>query len=109
MQAARQLLEDANRLFGVGDVKAAHIAIDSSLHYASRSVDCSLQARKSEKAAEIDLRKLIRKMKDVMQTLDSEDRPHLAQSLVELEKQRDRLLHAIFGAAAGGSPPEKMP
>ena len=35
-------------------------------------------------------------MKDVMQTLDSEDRPHLTQSLTELEKQRDRLLRANF-------------
>ena len=51
-----------------------------SLHYARRSVDCSLQAHKGEKAAEIDLRELIRRMKDILQTLDSEDRPHLTRS-----------------------------
>jgi hypothetical protein len=109
MQTARQLLEEANRLFGAGDVKAAHKAIDGSVHYAGRAVDCSLQARKGQKPAEIDLRKLIRRMKDVTQTLDSEDRPYLAESLVKLEKQRDRLLHAIFGVAAEGRSPENKP
>jgi hypothetical protein len=107
MQAAHQLLEEANGHFVAGDVKAAHSAIETSLHYARRSVDCTIQLRKGEKSAEIDLRRLIRRMKDILQTLDSEDRPHLSRSITELEKQRDRLLHAIFGAAAGGSAPEK--
>jgi hypothetical protein len=107
MQAARQLLENANRLFVAGDVKDAHDAIDGSLRYVRRSVDCSVQARKGEKATEINLRMLIHRMKDVLQTLDSEDRPHLSRSIIELEKQRDRLLRAIFGAAAGGGAPEK--
>jgi len=79
------------------------------VHYVSHMVDCSLQSRKGEKNAEIDLRKLARRMTDIMQTLDSEDRPHLANSLGELEKQRDRLLRAMFGAAAGGSATEKKP
>jgi uncharacterized membrane protein YccC len=109
MQTASQLLENANRLFGTGEPQAAHQAIDESLRYARRSVDCSLQSRKGEKAAEIDLRKLIRRMKDVQRTLDSDDRPHLSQSLTELEKQRDRLLHGMFGAAAGGVAPERKP
>lgn len=107
MQAARQALEEANRYFEAGNVKAAHSAIDVSLHYVRRSVECSLQAHKNEKNAEIELRKLIRRMRDILQTLDSEDRQHLARSVTELEKQRDKLLHAIFGTAAGGAPEKK--
>jgi hypothetical protein len=107
MQAARLTLEDANHLFATGDVKTAHSDVDVAVHYVQRSVDCSLHTRKAEKGAEIDLRKLIRRMKDVQQTLDFEDRPHLAQSVLELEKQRDRLLNAMFGAAGGGA--EKTP
>lgn len=109
LQTARQLLEEANQFFGAGDTKLAHKTIDSSLHYARRSVDCSLQVHKGEKTEEIDLRKLIRRMKDIMQTLDSEDRPHLLSSGLELEQQRDRLLHAMFGAAVGAPSPEKKP
>jgi hypothetical protein len=107
IQAARGTLEAADRLFVAGDVKAAHKAVDAMVHFAGRSVDCSLQARKSEKEAEIDLRRLIRRTNDVQRTLDSEDRPHLAWSVTELEKQRDRLLHGIFGAAAGDTAEKK--
>ena len=107
MRAARETLEAADRLFVAGEVKAAHNAVDATVGYVRRSVDCSLQARKGEKDAEIELRGLIRRTKDVMQTLDSEDRPHLAWSVTELEKQRDRLLHGIFGAAAGNSSEKK--
>lgn len=109
MQAARRAVEDAKRLFESGDVKAAHKAIDASLDDARLSVDCSLQTSKREKATEIDLRRLIERMKEVLHTLDTEERPQLARSLTELEAQRDRLLHAMFGAAAGGGAPEKKP
>ncbi len=109
MQAARQSLEEANTAFGGGDSKTAHLAIDTSLRYATRSVDCTIKAHKGEKNAEIDIRKLIHRMKDVQKTLDSEDRPHLERSLLELEKQRDRLLQFMFGAAAPGGAPEKKP
>jgi hypothetical protein len=107
MDTARRALEEADRLFGTGSVKAAHRNVDLSVHYAQRSVDCSLHAQKSEKAEEIDLRKLIRRMKDISQTLDTEDRPHISQSLAELDRQRDRLLHSMFGAALGSSAQEK--
>jgi len=107
IQVARQSLEMANRQFGTGEVKAAHTEVDRSLRYATRAVDCTLQARKGDKAAEIDLRRLIRRMKDILQTLDSEDHPHVAQSLTELEEQRDRLLRSIFGSAAEHSGEKK--
>jgi len=103
MQAARKSLEDADRLFRGDGTQAAHGAIDVSLHYAGRSVDCALEARKHVKNAEIDLRELIRRMNDVRQTLDAEDRTQLTQAVVELEKQRNRLLRALFGPVAAGS------
>lgn len=109
MQLARLELENARRRFESGDVKAARHAIDASMHYAGRSVDCSLHARKREKDTEIDLRRLIARTKELLHTLDSEERPQLSRSLAELEQQRDRLLHAIFGTAAGSSAPEKKP
>lgn len=103
MQAARKSLEDADHLFrGDGD-QAAHGAIDVSLYYAGRSVDCTLEAHKRIKSAEIEMRELIRRMNDVRQTLDSDNQAQLSQALAQLEKQRDRLLRALFGPAAGGA------
>lgn len=109
MQAAHEAAEDAHRFFGAGDGKAAHNEIDRSLHYVRRAVDCSLQAGKNEKATEIDLRRLIGHMKEVLQALDTEERPQLSQSLTQLEEERDKLLRAIFGEAAGGRAAEKKP
>jgi hypothetical protein len=103
MQAARKSLEDADRLFRGDGARAAHGAIDVSLHYAGRSVDCALESRKHVKSAEIEMRELIRRMNDVRQTLDSAEQPQLSLALAELEKQRDRLLRALFGPAAGRS------
>jgi len=109
MQAAHHAAEDAKRFFGSGEVKAAHNAIDVALGDVRRAVDCSLQAHKNEKNTEIDLRRLIGRMNEVLHTLDTEDRPRLSESVVELEEQRDRLLHALFGDAAGGGVAEKKP
>ncbi len=109
MQLAHLELEKAQRLFEAGDVKAAQNAMDASLNSVGRSVDCSLQARKREKDTEIDLRRLIAHTKEILHTLDTEERPKLSRSLTELEQQRDRLLHAIFGNAAGSSATEKKP
>jgi hypothetical protein len=103
MQAARKSLEDADRLFrGDGD-QAAHGAIEASLYYAGRSVDCALEARKHVKNAEIELREFIRRMNDVRQTLEADDQMQLSQALAELEKQHDRLLRAMFGPRAGAA------
>jgi hypothetical protein len=103
MRAARQELEYADRLFLNGSTQAAHAAIDVSLHYAQRAVECTVQSRKRKKPAEIELRGFIRRMNEVARTLDSDDRQHLTQVLAELEKQRDRLLQSIFGPAAANS------
>jgi hypothetical protein len=102
LQASRGSLEAADRLFRDGNIEDAHSAIDVSLHYAERSVDCTLQARKHAKNVEIVLREFIRRMNDVRHTLDADDRPHLEQAQIELEKQRDRLLLSMFGPAAEG-------
>ncbi len=109
MQVARLEVDNARRFFDAGDMKAAHNAIEASLHYVGRSVDCSLQAHKREKDTEIDLRHLIERMNDLLHTLDTEQRPQLSRALTELEAQRDKLLHAIFGTAAGSSTSEKKP
>jgi hypothetical protein len=103
MRVAQHALEDADHLFRGGDTQAAHREIDVSLHYVQRAVDCTVQSRKREKEIEIELRAFIRRMDDLARTLDSEDRQHLKQVRAELENERDRLLRALFGAAADNS------
>lgn len=103
MQAARQLLEDAGHLFRNNNLKEGQAAIDGTVHYALRSVDCSIESHKWEKQDEIELRELIRRMDEIRKMLDIEDRPHVAESIVKMEKQRDRLLSAMFGPVVTGT------
>ncbi len=100
LRAARQAMDDADRLYLGGNMQAAHDAVGVSVRYARRAVECTLESRKYQKSAEIELRGLIRRMNDVVRTLDSEERPQLTQAIAELEQERDRLLQAIFGAQA---------
>ena len=103
MRAARMAMENADRLFVSGSMQPAHQAIDVSVHYARRAVECTIESRKHQKAAEIELRALIRRMNELARTLDTEERPQLTEAIAELEKERDRLLQAIFGPQAAGS------
>ena len=100
-RAARWSSEEANRRCAASDVPIARNAVDATLLNVHRAVECSLQARKGEKKAEIELRTLSRRMKAIAQTLDSEERPYLSHALTEVESERDRLLHVLFGDAAG--------
>jgi hypothetical protein len=103
MQVARRSLEDAHHLFDTGNSHPAHDRIDAALRYATRAVDCTLESRKRQRPIEIELRAFIRRMRDVARTVDSEERPRVNQTVEQLERQRDRLLQAIFGSAAASS------
>jgi len=100
LRAARQAMDDADRLYLGGNMQAAHDAVGVSVRYARRAVECTLESRKYQKRAEIELRGLIRRMNELVRTLDSEERPQLTHAIAELEQERDRLLQAIFGAQA---------
>jgi len=99
LQAARKSLEEADRYFVSSNTAAAHIAVDATVRDVGIAVDCSLQAHKAEKDAEIGVRELSRRMNTIRQALDIEERPYLGGALGELEKQRDRLLYGLFGDA----------
>jgi len=103
MHVARHSLEDAHQLFRNGNVDAAHEAIGTMLHYARRSVECTLEARKRQKPVEIELRALIRRVREVARTVDADERVRLTQGEEELERERDRLLKEIFGPAAASA------
>jgi len=100
MGTARRSLADAVKLFGDEQAKQAHEAIDVSLSSVRGAVDCAVAARKGEKAAEIDIRKMVRRLDELMRSVDMEDREHLTQTISALEQQRDRLLVALFGTVA---------
>jgi len=108
IQAARMSLEDADRQFGASDSKGAHQSLDSAVHDVGHAVECSLHVSKYQKNTEIELRKLSRRISAMEKSLEAEEHPYLVSARAEVEKQRDRLLHSMFGDAAG-STGEKKP
>jgi len=100
MRAARQAMDDADRLTLSGDMPGANDAVEVSVRYARRAVECTIQSHKYQKSAEIELRGLIRRMNELARTLDADERSQLTQAIAELEQERDRLLEAIFGSQA---------
>ncbi len=108
LQAANNDLEEAHGRFTASDFGAAHSALDASIADVHRAVECSLRASRTQKKTEIELRRLSRRMATIAQTVETEERPNLVHAQAEVEKERDRLLHALFGDAAT-SPPGKKP
>jgi len=100
LQAAHNDMEEAHRRLAASETNAAHSALDASVGDVHRAVECSLRAPKTQKKTEIELRKISRRMATIAQAVETEERPNLAHAQAEVEKERDRLLHALFGDAA---------
>jgi hypothetical protein len=107
LQSGRISLEEADRRFAASDSKAAHLALDAAMRDMEHAVDCSLPVHRSQKSLEIELRELSRRTLAIEKSTESEERPYLKSVQVEIERQRDRLLHAMFGDAAGSSTEKK--
>jgi uncharacterized membrane-anchored protein len=101
LQASRVGLEEADRHFAASDSKAAHEAMDAAVHDVGHAVECSLHTPKYQKNTEIELRKLSRRITAMEHSIEAEERSYLVSSRAEVERQRDRLLHSLFGDAAG--------
>ena len=109
MHAANESVETADHAYTSSDTSSAKAALDAALSDVRRGVDCALEGSRGQKNAEIELRRLSRRLSAVEQSIDADDRPYVHQAQVEVEKQRDRLLRAMFGAAAEVPPSEKKP
>jgi hypothetical protein len=97
LQAAVQLTELSNRNFTEGHVAAAHANMADAGRYAIKAAYESMESHKRQKKTEIGLRKLTARMKDIMQTLDFDDRPPIRQVMNSIEKARTDLLSSMFG------------
>lgn len=93
-------LEYANDLFTKGDVDAAQAAVSSVMEYVRKGSDAARSSGKRLKQTEIELRKLEKRMKDIGNSLNLDDRPPVLKSADEIEQLRAALLAAMFGPQA---------
>ncbi len=97
VEYAHRELEYANDLFTKGDVNHAQSAVSSVMEYARKATGAATSSHKRLKQTEIDLRKLEKRMADIAESLNLDNRPPLLKSLDEIDKLRADLLIAMFG------------
>ncbi len=100
IEYAHAELEHANDLFTQGDVDQAQSAVTSVMEYVRKGTSAAKSSGKRLKQTEIELRKLEKRMKDIAESLNLDDRPPILKSVDEIEQLRAGLLTAMFGSQA---------
>src|SRR5579884_3069553 len=100
VEYAQAELEHANDLFTKGDVDQAQSAVKSVMEYVRKGSDAAKSSGKRLKQTEIELRKLEKRMKDIAESLNLDDRPPVLKCVDEIEQLRAGLLAAMFGPQA---------
>jgi len=100
IEYAHAELEHANDLFTQGNVDQAQSAVSSVMTYVRKGTSAARSSGKRLKQTEIELRKLEKRMKDIAESLNLDDRPPLLKSVDEIEQLRAGLLAAMFGSQA---------
>lgn len=97
LDAAKKLAELSNQNFTGGQIEPAQAAMQDAGKYAEKAGRASIDTHKRQKQTEIALRHLTKRMKDIVQTLNFEDRPPVEQIIKSIEAVRSDLLLNMFG------------
>ncbi len=97
LDSAKKLAELSNQDFTNGNVEAAQQEMKDAGKYAEKAGRASIDSHKHQKQTEIGLRRLTKRMKDIVQTLNFEDRPPVEQIIKSVEAVRSDVLLNMFG------------
>jgi hypothetical protein len=96
LDAARKLAELSNDYFTLGNVQEGHAAMKDSGRLAEKAGGSSVTSKKRRKQTEIGLRKLEKRISDIAQTLNFEDRPAVQDIVKHIDKVRSDILMSMF-------------
>lgn len=97
LDAARKLTELSNQDFTDGKIDAAQANMKDAGKYAEKAGRASITTHKHQKRTEIGLRRLTKRMQDIVHTLNFEDRPPVEQVIKSIDTVRTDLLLSMFG------------
>jgi len=97
MAVAEQRLDQASRLFNEGKGGEAHEAVKKSVAASQEAGDAARKSHKRLKQTEISVRLIVRRLTDLSNTLEFDDREAIKPSLEKLEEIRRQLLEEMFG------------
>ncbi len=107
LEAARLLAEFSDQYYTDGNVELGLKTMQSAADYANKAGQASIQARKHQKNTEIGLRKLEKRIDEIRQSLNVEDRPPIEEIVKQIDKLRSDILLSLFGSPKKELGPEE--
>jgi hypothetical protein len=97
LEAAQRQLRNADELYVAGKSDEGHAAVDDVTTYSAKAHDAAIESGKKLKNAEIVVRKMAEKLRDIKRTLNFEDQGPVQTDIDKLESLRTDLLTHMFG------------
>lgn len=96
LQIAEMRLEEVDKLYASGDLEKAQAALTDVVAYSELARDYSIQSHKYQKQSEIAVRRMTRKLTDILHTLAQPDQGAVKEAVSRLNRVRDDLLNSMF-------------
>jgi hypothetical protein len=97
---ARREVNEADRFYTAGDIANAKKAVDDVVRYATRAAEAAQKSGKHLKKTEIILRETARRLGDLRETLNFDDRSYVKAAVNQVEQARQKLLDQMFGLSS---------
>jgi hypothetical protein len=101
VEIAGRQLQSADDLYTAGKVDDARVAVQDLVTYSEKAHDAAIQTGKKLKSAEIALRKMAARLRDLKRTLNFDDQAPVQAAADRLESLRTDLLTHMFGKGKG--------
>ncbi|PYX90624.1 MAG: hypothetical protein DMG68_01135 [Acidobacteria bacterium] len=101
LEIAERQLSAADKLYNDGNIDQARAAVGDVVAYSEKARDAATQTGKKLKNAEISVRKMATKLRDMKRTLNFEDQPPVQEAIDHLERVRSDLLARMFSGGKG--------
>lgn len=96
VQIAQKQLEATDKLYAASDIDQAQTALTDVVAYSELARDYAIQSHKYQKQSEIAVRRMTRKLTEIMHSLGQADQMPVKDALGRLEQVRDDLLSSMF-------------
>ena len=101
LEIATRQLTSADKLFTDGKSEEGQAALKEVVSYASQATDAATQSGKKLKHAEIEVRKMAHKLRDMKRSAVFEDQASIQEAVDRMETMRTELLAKMFGFGKG--------
>jgi hypothetical protein len=103
LEIAERQLDAADKLYTANNVDGGRAAVSDVITYSEKARDAAVESGKKLKQAEISVRKMAHKLRDIKGTLNFDDQAPVQDAVNHLEKVRTDLLTKMFNLGNKGN------